>query len=67
MNAVPLDPGLLLEFFESLLWAFFWGVVVLFGVELICIAVLWIRDGSKGGVSNPTPSNGAAASAPGSG
>lgn len=67
MNAVSLDPNLLLQFFLGLLWAFVWVVVVLFGVELICVVALWFRDGREGGASPTKVSTGAEASVPGSG
>ena len=67
MNAVPLDPGLLLQFFEGLLWVFVWAVVVLFGVELVCVAALWVLDGKNAKDFRSTPSPGREAAVPGSG
>jgi len=51
MNAVPLDAGLVLQFSENLLWALVYAVVVLLGVELVCVVALWVLDGKQGNAS----------------
>ena len=54
MNTVSLDPSLLPRFFEGLLWVLVWAVVVLFGVELVCVIARWILDAKQGSAVRPT-------------
>lgn len=53
MTAVSMSPNLVLQFLESLLWAFVWAVLVLSCVEFTCVVALWVRDGRKGRAFGP--------------
>lgn len=63
MTAIPLNPNLLLQLLEGLLWAIVWAVAVLFAVECICLVALWLRDARrKCGSHSAAPKNAQAAS-----
>jgi hypothetical protein len=50
-----LDAGLVLQFYEILVWLMVCAVALIFVVELACLLVLWLEG--PGTVGPPSPEN----------